>query len=80
MSKAEPYGELVRFWRNENLPGYFPFTAGVFAGWAFGLTDTLDLRVGAGAQYIHTTADGPMGELSTSTPFAAIDAVVGYRL
>jgi methylmalonyl-CoA mutase len=25
------HGELVRFWRRENLPGYFPFTAGVFA-------------------------------------------------
>jgi methylmalonyl-CoA mutase len=25
------HGELVRFWRSENLPGYFPFTAGVFA-------------------------------------------------
>jgi methylmalonyl-CoA mutase len=25
------HGELVRFWRNENLPGYFPFTAGVFS-------------------------------------------------
>ncbi len=24
------HGELVRFWRNENLPGYFPYTAGVF--------------------------------------------------
>jgi methylmalonyl-CoA mutase len=24
------HGELVRFWRNENLPGVFPFTAGVF--------------------------------------------------
>ncbi len=24
------HGELVKFWRNENLPGYFPFTAGVF--------------------------------------------------
>ncbi|MFJ6388116.1 fused isobutyryl-CoA mutase/GTPase IcmF [Streptomyces sp. NPDC091972] len=24
------HGELVRFWRNENLPGHFPFTAGVF--------------------------------------------------
>ncbi|WP_110205379.1 fused isobutyryl-CoA mutase/GTPase IcmF [Nocardioides daejeonensis] len=24
------HGELVRFWRKENLPGYFPFTAGVF--------------------------------------------------
>ncbi|MFJ9373418.1 fused isobutyryl-CoA mutase/GTPase IcmF [Streptomyces sp. NPDC101455] len=24
------HGELVRFWRGENLPGQFPFTAGVF--------------------------------------------------
>ena len=24
------HGELVRFWREENLPGFFPFTAGVF--------------------------------------------------
>src|SRR5690606_1564145 len=24
-------GDLVRFWRRENLPGHFPFTAGVFA-------------------------------------------------
>ena len=24
------HGELVRFWRRENLPGVFPFTAGVF--------------------------------------------------
>ncbi|MFM9555696.1 MULTISPECIES: fused isobutyryl-CoA mutase/GTPase IcmF [Streptomyces] len=24
------HGELVNFWRRENLPGHFPFTAGVF--------------------------------------------------
>ena len=24
------HGELLRFLREENLPGYFPFTAGVF--------------------------------------------------
>lgn len=24
-------GDMVRFWRYENLPGYFPFTAGVFS-------------------------------------------------
>ncbi|WP_110239711.1 fused isobutyryl-CoA mutase/GTPase IcmF [Nocardioides gilvus] len=24
------HGELVKFWRNENLPGHFPYTAGVF--------------------------------------------------
>ncbi|CAN5472867.1 hypothetical protein BH09ACT12_BH09ACT12_17730 [soil metagenome] len=26
----DDHGELVSFWRRENLPGYFPFTAGVF--------------------------------------------------
>ncbi|MDB4960074.1 MAG: hypothetical protein JWP01_73 [Myxococcales bacterium] len=49
---------------------------GVFAGWAFGLTERLDLRVGGGAQYIYVDA----GPLSASTPFVAIDLVVGYRL
>ncbi len=28
--RFEDHGELVRWLRNENLPGYFPFTAGVF--------------------------------------------------
>lgn len=28
--RFEDHGELVRFWRRENLPGTFPFTAGVF--------------------------------------------------
>lgn len=28
--RFEDHGELVRFWRRENLPGKFPFTAGVF--------------------------------------------------
>ncbi|WP_139982613.1 fused isobutyryl-CoA mutase/GTPase IcmF [Nocardioides litoris] len=27
----DDHGELVRFWRRENLPGSFPFTAGVFS-------------------------------------------------
>lgn len=57
------------------------FTAGAFAGWAFALGARLDLRVGAGAQYIHFHADGPNGErLASSTPFVALDAVLGYRL
>jgi len=25
------HGELVRYWRRENLPGHFPYTAGVFS-------------------------------------------------
>ena len=49
---------------------------GVFAGWAFGLTERLDLRIGVGAQYIYLHAP-PLG---ASTPFVALDLVVGYRL
>ncbi|NYG54748.1 fused isobutyryl-CoA mutase/GTPase IcmF [Nocardioides perillae] len=30
LPRWEDHGELVRFWRRENLPGHFPFTAGVF--------------------------------------------------
>ena len=55
-------------------------TAGAFVGWAMRFRKNLDLRVGAGAQYIYFNADGPDGELSASTPFVAIDAVLGYRL
>jgi methylmalonyl-CoA mutase len=30
LPRSTDHGELVRFWRSENLPGHFPFTAGVF--------------------------------------------------
>jgi isobutyryl-CoA mutase len=30
LPRYEDHGELLRFLRRENLPGYFPFTAGVF--------------------------------------------------
>lgn len=54
-------------------------TSGVFVGWAFGLTRSLDLRVGAGAQYIYSHVETAAGDLDTSTPFVALDLVVGYR-
>jgi hypothetical protein len=54
----------------------FGIATGVFVGWAFGLTERLDLRIGAGAQYIYLDAP-PLG---ASTPFVALDLVVGYRL
>jgi len=56
------------------------FTAGVFAGWVFGLTRRLDLRLGGGAQYIRFSYDTDAGRARTSTPFAAIDILLGYRL
>jgi hypothetical protein len=52
-------------------------TAGAFVGYAFGLTQRLDLRVGVGAQYIYIGGDDGFG---ASTPFGAIDFTVGYRL
>src|SRR5690606_18916269 len=30
LPKTTDHGELVAYWRSENLPGKFPFTAGVF--------------------------------------------------
>lgn len=51
-------------------------SGGAFVGWAFRPTRKLDLRIGGGVQYIHFDA----GSLSASTPFVALDAVVGYRL
>lgn len=57
----------------------FGFSAGAFAGWAFGLTERIDLRIGAGAQYLRHELDTPGGSTS-STPFVALDALVGVRL
>ena len=51
-------------------------SAGVFAGWAFAVTDHIDARIGAGAEYFYIDA----GPLHASTPFIALDLVVGYRL
>ena len=56
------------------------FTTGAFAGYAFALGDRLDLRIGGGAQYIHFGFDTDDGRRSASTPFVALDAVLGYRL
>jgi hypothetical protein len=53
---------------------------GVFAGWAFRLSEKLDLRVGGGAQYIYFHVVNTDESRTTSTPFLAIDAVLGWRL
>lgn len=55
-------------------------TTGAFVGWAFGLGNRLDLRVGAGVQYIRHTLDIDPTTATTSTPFVALDLLVGYRL
>jgi hypothetical protein len=55
-------------------------TSGAFVGWAFGLGDKLDLRIGAGAQYIWHSIDTGPATYSSSTPFVALDLLLGYRL
>lgn len=56
------------------------FTTGAFVGWAFGLGERVDLRVGAGVQYIRFGAGTEPDRVSASTPFIALDFVLGYRL
>jgi hypothetical protein len=57
------------------------FESGVFVGWAFSLSNKLDLRLGGGAQYIHFHIDDANGtDQSSSTPFVALDATLGWRL
>jgi hypothetical protein len=56
------------------------FSTGAFAGWAFGITNKLDLRLGAGAQLIRHSIDTTAGTQTSSTPFVALDILVGYRL
>jgi len=50
--------------------------AGLLAGYAFGATDKLDVRVGAGAQWMHYQSS----TIDIDTPFVTIDLVVGWRL
>jgi hypothetical protein len=55
-------------------------TAGAFVGWAFALSDKLDLRLGGGVQYIHAHVETDTGDERFGTPFVAIDGTLGYRL
>jgi hypothetical protein len=54
----------------------YGISAGAFVGWAWRITDRLDLRAGLGAQYM----DYRVGDTGINSPFIAIDGVVGYRL
>jgi hypothetical protein len=56
------------------------FSTGMWAGYAFGLSKRLDLRVGAGLQYMRYFVDTSAGRVGLSTPFVGLDLVVGYRL
>jgi methylmalonyl-CoA mutase len=78
LPRTERWGELVRYFRSENLPGTFPFTAGVFP---FRREDEDPARMFAGEgppertnQRFHLLAAGqPAARLST-----AFDSVTLY--
>ena len=57
--------------------GGLVMTAGVFVGYVFRPLEKLDMRIGAGAQYIYI--DGDNG-VDASTPFIALDFTLGYKL
>jgi len=52
------------------------FCGGLAAGYAFPATRKLDVRIGAGAQYMRYEG----GTIDIDTPFIELDLVVGYRL
>jgi hypothetical protein len=56
------------------------FSAGAFVGWALGLGEKIDLRLGAGAQYISYAVDTDAGEVEVKTPFVALDVLLAYKL
>jgi uncharacterized protein DUF3575 len=55
-------------------------SAGAVVGWSFRLTNRLDLRVGAGVQYIYMRSNTSGTLLGASTVFPTIDGVFGWRL
>lgn len=70
-----PYVRTAAVRGEADASGY-AITAGAFVGWAFRLSDRVDLRLGLGAQYIYIDAE----PATASTPFVAIDGLVAYRL
>jgi hypothetical protein len=54
----------------------FGWSGGGVVGWAFPATERLDVRVGAGAQWMRY--ESPTTDIDT--PFITLDLVVGWRL
>ncbi len=78
LPRYEDHGELVRYWRRENLPGEFPYTAGVFPFKREG-EDPARMFAGEGdplrtnRRFKLLSADAPATRLST-----AFDSVTLY--
>ena len=56
------------------------FSTGAWGGYAFRLSPKFDVRLGAGLQYMRYLVDTSAGRVGLSTPFIALDIVIGYRL
>ena len=58
----------------------YGISSGAAVGWVFRLSPRLDLRLGAGVQYIYTRAEAQGVRFGASTPFPTLDGILGYRL
>jgi hypothetical protein len=54
------------------------FSAGAFAGYSFLFGERVNLRIGAGAQYMRYVVEVNGATESFDTPFPALDLVLGY--
>ena len=71
-----PYGRVARVTADGVTGSGIGVSGGAFVGWAWRITDRIDIRAGAGAQYY----DYKVGGTGLASPFVALDGVVGYRL
>ena len=70
-----PFGRVHRVTAEETSGASVGASVGAFAGWAFVFGDWLDLRVGAGAQYMGYA----IGAVEWKKVYPALDLVVGLR-
>lgn len=56
------------------------FSLGAFVGKELRASRRVDVRIGAGLQYLRYIVRTAAGDVEANTPFVALDLVVGYRL
>ena len=72
--------DAMRIDRDDVTADGYGISGGAAVGWVFRLSQRLDLRVGAGVQYLYSHAEAQGATLGASTPFPTLDGVLGYRL
>lgn len=71
-----PYLRVDRVTSEDATGAAVGFSTGAAVGWSFAATRRLDVRAGAGAQYLHYR----LAPAEVTTPFVQLDLVVAYRL